>query len=74
MFTFVNVLIINLILFLGGKKKPLKQPKKDKKKLDEEDLILKQKMKEQEKALKEAKAKASSRGPIGVGNKKISKK
>ncbi|XP_026316343.1 translation machinery-associated protein 7 homolog isoform X1 [Hyposmocoma kahamanoa] len=35
----------------GGKKKPLKQPKKDSKELDEDDVALKQKLKEQQKAL-----------------------
>lgn len=35
----------------GGKKKPLKAPKKDKAELDDDDLALKQKMKEQQKAL-----------------------
>lgn len=35
----------------GGKKKPLKQPKKDNRELDEDDLAHKQKMKEQQKAL-----------------------
>lgn len=35
----------------GGKKKPLKAPKKESKELDEDDLALKQKLKEQQKAL-----------------------
>lgn len=35
----------------GGKKKPLKQPKKDTKEMDEDDVALKQKLKEQQKAL-----------------------
>lgn len=35
----------------GGKKKPLKAPKKDAKDLDEDDLAHKQKLKEQQKAL-----------------------
>ena len=36
----------------GGKKKPLKAPKKANQDLDEEDLAFKQKQKEQQKALK----------------------
>lgn len=35
----------------GGKKKPLKAPKKESKELDEDDLAHKQKLKEQQKAL-----------------------
>lgn len=35
----------------GGKKKPLKAPKKNSKELDDDDLALKQKLKEQQKAL-----------------------
>jgi len=35
----------------GGKKKPLKAPKKDSKDLDEDDMAFKQKQKEQQKAL-----------------------
>ncbi|KAG7312692.1 hypothetical protein JYU34_001060 [Plutella xylostella] len=59
----------------GGKKKPLKAPKKDKAELDDDDLALKQKMKEQQKALQEAKAKASQKGPLtGGGIKKSGKK
>ncbi|RWS17322.1 translation machinery-associated protein 7-like protein [Dinothrombium tinctorium] len=58
----------------GGKKKPLKQPKKNKGETDEEDLAFKQKQKEEQKALKEAAAKAAGKGPIGVGSKKITGK
>lgn len=58
----------------GGKKKPLKQPKKDQKELDESDLAHKQKMKEQQKALQEAKAKASQKGPLVSGGIKKSGK
>lgn len=49
----------------GGKKKPLKQPKKDKKDLDEDDLAQKQKLKDEKKALEQAKAKAAQKGPMG---------
>ncbi|KAJ8670600.1 hypothetical protein QAD02_001859 [Eretmocerus hayati] len=48
----------------GGKKKPLKAPKKDNKELDEDDLAHKQKMKEQQKALQEAAKKAGQKGPL----------
>lgn len=59
----------------GGKKKPLKQPKKDSKDLDEDDMAHKQKLKEQQKALEAMKAKASQKGPLtGGGIKKSGKK
>lgn len=59
----------------GGKKKPLKAPKKDSKELDDDDVAHKQKMKEQAKALQEAKSKASQKGPMGgSGIKKSGKK
>ncbi|KAM6325546.1 translation machinery-associated protein 7 isoform 2-T3 [Podargus strigoides] len=49
----------------GGKKKPLKQPKKQSKDLDETDLAFKQKQKEEQKKLEEMKAKAAGKGPLG---------
>ncbi|KNC26903.1 hypothetical protein FF38_10934 [Lucilia cuprina] len=59
----------------GGKKKPLKAPKKESKDLDEEDMAFKQKLKEQQKALEAAKQKASQKGPlVGGGIKKSGKK
>ncbi|KAJ8923901.1 hypothetical protein NQ315_006677 [Exocentrus adspersus] len=59
----------------GGKKKPLKAPKKDSKDLDDDDVAFKQKLKEQQKALQEAKSKASQKGPLaGGGIKKSGKK
>ncbi|KAF9824686.1 hypothetical protein SFRURICE_000551 [Spodoptera frugiperda] len=58
----------------GGKKKPLKAPKKETKDLDEDDLAHKQKLKEQQKALQEAKAKASQKGPLVTGGIKKSGK
>ncbi|XP_037296098.1 translation machinery-associated protein 7 homolog [Manduca sexta] len=58
----------------GGKKKPLKAPKKESKELDDDDLALKQKLKEQQKALQEAKAKASQKGPLTSGGIKKSGK
>ncbi|XP_074929462.1 uncharacterized protein LOC116823319 isoform X2 [Chelonoidis abingdonii] len=48
----------------GGKKKPLKQPKKQAKDMDEEDLAFKQKQKEEQKKLEELKTKASGKGPL----------
>lgn len=41
----------------GGKQKPLKQPKKEKAEMDEDDIAFKQKQREQQKAEKEAIAK-----------------
>lgn len=59
----------------GGKKKPLKQPKKDKKELDEDEVAHKQKLKDEKKALEQAKAKALQKGPMGgTGIKKSGKK
>ncbi|XP_055595822.1 translation machinery-associated protein 7 homolog [Uranotaenia lowii] len=58
----------------GGKKKPLKQPKKDSKEMDDDDLAFKQKQKEQQKALEAAKDKASKGGPMGSGGIKKSGK
>nr|CAD7464483.1 unnamed protein product [Timema tahoe] len=60
----------------GGKKKPLKAPKKKEAEQDEQDMEHKQKMKEQQKALQEAKAKAATqKGPlVGGGIKKSGKK
>ncbi|MQL41364.1 hypothetical protein EI012_26000, partial [Escherichia coli] len=59
----------------GGKAKPLKKPKSDKKDYDEVDLANIQKKKEEEKALKELKAKAQGKGSFGgAGLKKSGKK
>ncbi|KAF8027552.1 hypothetical protein BT93_E0454 [Corymbia citriodora subsp. variegata] len=59
----------------GGKAKPLKQPKADKKEYDENDLAYLQKKKDEEKALKELKAKATQKGNFGgSGLKKSGKK
>ncbi|GAV06962.1 hypothetical protein RvY_16868 [Ramazzottius varieornatus] len=58
----------------GGKKKPLKAPKKDAKELDEDDKAFKEKQKEQQKAMKEAADKAAKKGPlVGGGIKKSGK-
>lgn len=59
----------------GGKKKPLKAPKKDSKEMDDDDVAFKQKQKEVQKALNEAKTKAAQKGPlVGGGIKKSGKK
>ncbi|CAO2813324.1 unnamed protein product [Amaranthus hypochondriacus] len=59
----------------GGKAKPLKQPKKDKVELDEDDKALLQRKREEEKALKELRAKAQQKGQFGgSGLKKSGKK
>ncbi|TKC47200.1 hypothetical protein EI555_018313 [Monodon monoceros] len=56
-----------------GGKKPLKQPKKQAKEMDEEDKAFKQKQKEQKK-FEELKAKASGKGPLATGGIKKSGK
>ena len=58
----------------GGKKKPLKQPKKLAKEMDEEDKAFKQKQKEEQKKLEELKAKAAGKGPLATGGIKKSGK
>jgi len=58
----------------GGKKKPLKAPKKEKGEMDEEDVKLKQKQKEEQKALEAMKAKAAGKGPLLAGGIKKSGK
>ncbi|KAG3286842.1 TMA7-like [Ictidomys tridecemlineatus] len=58
----------------GGKKKPLKQPEKQAKELDEEEKAFKQKQKEEQKKLEELKAKATGKGPLTTGGIKKSGK
>lgn len=58
----------------GGKKKPLKAPKKESKVLDDEDVAFKQKQKEQQKAMAEATKKAGQKGPLVTGGIKKSGK
>jgi hypothetical protein len=59
----------------GGKKKPLKAPKKEKGEMDEDDMKLKQKQKEEQKKMEEMKVKAGQKGPlVGGGIKKSGKK
>jgi hypothetical protein len=47
---------------------------KEQKDLDDDDLAQKQKMRDEKKALQEAKAKASQKGPMGGGGMKKSGK
>uniref|UniRef100_A0A8C6MB62 Translation machinery associated 7 homolog n=1 Tax=Nothobranchius furzeri TaxID=105023 RepID=A0A8C6MB62_NOTFU len=63
-----------LFYFSGGKKKPLKAPKKTNKEMDEDDLAYKQKQKEEQKAMEAMKAKASGKGPLASGGIKKSGK
>lgn len=58
----------------GGKKKPMKAPKKEAKDLDDDDMALKAKMKEQQKALEAAKLLAAKKGPLVSGGIKKSGK
>lgn len=59
----------------GGKKKPLKAPKKDSKEVDEDDMKFKQKKQAEQKALEALKQKATQKGPLtGGGIKKSGKK
>lgn len=58
----------------GGKKKPLKAPKKEQKDMDDQDMAFKQKQKEQAKALQDAKVKANQKGPLVSGGIKKSGK
>ncbi|XP_043563688.1 translation machinery-associated protein 7 isoform X1 [Chiloscyllium plagiosum] len=57
-----------------GKKKPLKQPKKSNKAMDEDDIAFKQKQKEEQRKLDEMKAKATGKGPLSSGGIKKSGK
>ncbi|MFV1400458.1 translation machinery-associated protein 7, partial [Klebsiella pneumoniae] len=45
----------------GGKKKPLKAPKKQSKEMDEDEMAFKQKQKEDQKAMEQLKAKAAGK-------------
>uniref|UniRef100_A0AC35UBV4 Translation machinery-associated protein 7 homolog n=1 Tax=Rhabditophanes sp. KR3021 TaxID=114890 RepID=A0AC35UBV4_9BILA len=59
----------------AGKKKPLKQPKKEQKTLTDEDIEFKKKQLEDSKKLKELATKAAGKGPLlGAGIKKSGKK
>ncbi|XP_037851235.1 translation machinery-associated protein 7-like [Chlorocebus sabaeus] len=58
----------------GGRKKPLMQPKKQAKEMDEEDKAFKQKQKEEQKKFEELKVKAVGKGPMATGGIKKSGK
>lgn len=59
----------------GGKKKPLKAPKKDSKELTEDEKDFKAKQQADKKALDAMKQKAGQKGPlVGGGIKKSGKK
>jgi len=57
----------------GGKAKPLKAPKKEKKELDDDELAFKEKQKAQAKANKEMADKAKGKGPLNTGTQGIKK-
>ncbi|KAM9075342.1 translation machinery-associated protein 7-like [Megaptera novaeangliae] len=58
----------------GGKKKSLKQPKKQAKEMGKEDKALKQKKEEEQKKLEALKGKAAGKGPLATGGIKKSGK
>ncbi|KAJ2824617.1 Translation machinery-associated protein 7 [Coemansia erecta] len=58
----------------GGKKKPLKQGKKNVKDLDEEDIAFKKQQQEEQRKLKELQKKAQGKGPLTSGGIKKSGK
>lgn len=57
----------------GGKVKPLKAPKKEKKEFDEDDLAFKDKQRAEAKAKKELLEKAKGKGPLNTGQQGIKK-
>ncbi|BCS22697.1 translation machinery-associated protein 7 [Aspergillus puulaauensis] len=57
----------------GGKVKPLKSAKKDKKDLDEDDLAYKEKQRAEAKAKKDLLDKAKGKGPLNTGSQGIKK-
>ncbi|KAI9734683.1 MAG: Translation machinery-associated protein 7 [Cirrosporium novae-zelandiae] len=52
----------------GGKAKPLKAPKKEKKELDEDELAFKKKQQADAKARKEMAEKAKGKGPMNASS------
>ncbi|MCJ1468685.1 Translation machinery-associated protein 7 [Pseudocyphellaria aurata] len=58
---------------IGGKAKPLKAPKKEKKELDEDDIAYHEKLKADAKANKEMAEKAKGKGPLNAGQQGIKK-
>ncbi|KAI4095452.1 MAG: hypothetical protein LQ339_007232 [Xanthoria mediterranea] len=57
----------------GGKAKPLKAPKKEKKEIDEDDKAFQEKQKAAAKANKEMAEKAKGKGPMNAGSQGIKK-
>ncbi|KAE8382538.1 translation machinery associated TMA7 [Aspergillus bertholletiae] len=57
----------------GGKVKPLKAAKKEKKEFDDEDLAFKERQKAEAKAKKEMMDKAKGKGPLNTGAQGIKK-
>ncbi|KAL4820856.1 translation machinery associated TMA7 [Aspergillus spinulosporus] len=57
----------------GGKAKPLKAAKKEKRELDEDDLAFKEKQRAEAKARKELMEKAKGKGPLNTGAQGIKK-
>ncbi|EER44999.1 hypothetical protein HCEG_00314 [Histoplasma capsulatum var. duboisii H88] len=57
----------------GGKAKPLKAPKREKKELDEDEIAFREKQKADAKAKKELAEKAKGRGPMNSGQQGIKK-
>ncbi|OJJ51509.1 hypothetical protein ASPZODRAFT_127591 [Penicilliopsis zonata CBS 506.65] len=57
----------------GGKVKPLKAAKKEKKELDDEDLAFKERQRAEAKAKKDLMDKAKGKGPLNTGQQGIKK-
>ncbi|KAK5065250.1 Translation machinery-associated protein 7 [Exophiala bonariae] len=57
----------------GGKVKPLKAPKKEKKDMDEDEIAFKAKKQADDKARKEMADKAKGKGPLNAGQQGIKK-
>ncbi|KAJ9615070.1 Translation machinery-associated protein 7 [Cladophialophora chaetospira] len=57
----------------GGKAKPLKAPKKEKKEMDEEEVAFKAKQAADAKAKKDMAEKAKGKGPLNAGQQGIKK-
>ncbi|KAL4945032.1 hypothetical protein BDV06DRAFT_219703 [Aspergillus oleicola] len=57
----------------GGKVKPLKAAKKEKKELDDDDLAFQEKQRADAKAKKELMDKAKGKGPLNTGSQGIKK-
>ncbi|KAK3167398.1 Translation machinery-associated protein 7 [Lepraria neglecta] len=57
----------------GGKAKPLKAPKKEKKEMDEDEVAFREKQRADAKANKEMAEKAKGKGPMNAGQQGIKK-